>query len=390
MRHSQMAKYGRSKEKRSDAKLIVLALVINAEGFIKFSSLFEGNMSDAKSLEQIIDKIRANVCVKATKPLVVIDAGIATEANLERIIEKGYDYLCVSRSNRIKYEVEADTPVIQVLDNKKQTIGLSRIKVGSSTDYYLRVHSQSKELKERSMNDQFAARFETELTKIADSLTKKGGVKSLDKVNQRIGRAQQKYPSVQHHYTVELTSDKNPDNPKALSLTWSKKDNIELNPRNGIYFLRTSLEITNEELLWISYNTIREVESSFRTLKTDLDLRPIYHKKDDSSMAHLHLGLLAYWVVNTIRHQLKQKGIKHQWKEVVRIMNTQKAVTTTAQNDQDHIIVIRQCSEPTLKVKKLYDALKYKYTPFTKRKSVVHKSEFRETQLTVQQKIFPD
>ncbi|MBK7097946.1 MAG: hypothetical protein IPH58_05800 [Sphingobacteriales bacterium] len=57
------------------------------------------------------------------------------------------------------------------------------------------------------------------------------------------------------------------------------------------------------------YNTIREIESTFRVLKTDLDLRPIYHKRDESSMAHLHLGLLVYWIANTIRHQLKQSGI---------------------------------------------------------------------------------
>ena len=96
-------------------------------------------------------------------------------------------------------------------------------------------------------------------------------------------------------------------------------------------------------------------------------------------MAHLHLGLLAYWLVNTIRYQLKNKEINHGWKEIVRIMNTQKVVTTTAQNIHDNVIVIRRCSEPNEKVKQLYDALKFKYAPFTKKKSVVHKLEFKKT-----------
>lgn len=99
-------------------------------------------------------------------------------------------------------------------------------------------------------------------------------------------------------------------------------------------------------------------------------------------MAHLHLGLLAYWLVNTIRHQLKNKGINHGWKEVVRIMKTQKAVTTTAQNIHDNIIVIRRCSEPNENVKQLYDALKFKYAPFKRGESVVHKLEFKKTQST--------
>ena len=99
-------------------------------------------------------------------------------------------------------------------------------------------------------------------------------------------------------------------------------------------------------------------------------------------MAHLHLGLLAYWVVNTIRYQLKQKGINNQWLDIVRIMNTQKIVTTTMENNYGQQIIIRQCSEPTEEVKEIYSALKYKSQPFTRKKSVVPLQEFEnfETQ----------
>ena len=131
---------------------------------------------------------------------------------------------------------------------------------------------------------------------------------------------------------------------------------------------------------WTIYNVIREIEATFRTLKTDLDLRPIFHKKDESSMAHLHLGLLAYWVVNTIRYQLKQKGIKNEWRDIVRIMNTQKIVTTTMNNEYDQQIVIRQCSEPTEEVTKIYTALQYRSKPFTRKKSVVPLPEFKKNQ----------
>ena len=115
-----------------------------------------------------------------------------------------------------------------------------------------------------------------------------------------------------------------------------------MNARSGVYFLRTSLEGHSEEMLWQFYNTIREIEATFRVLKTDLDLRPICHKKDESTMAHLHLGILVYWVVNTVRYQLKQNGITSGWKEIVRIMNTQKAVTTLAQNHVEDVIKIRR------------------------------------------------
>ena len=377
-RNSKLAKYGRSKEKRSDAKLVVLALVVNTEGFIKYSSILEGNIADPKTLSAMISHLRLQTSTTAQKALIVIDAGIATDENIAMIKEHGYDYLCVTRSNKKKYTVEANAPTITVRDNKKQRIDLCSVKVGNDTDYYLKIASESKEKKERSMNTQFAERFENELKKISESLSKKSGVKQYDKVNQRIGRAKQKYPSIQKYYNIELECE---DKKIVKSLSWSVKKGEDINSRSGIYFLRTSLSNTSEATVWRCYNTIREIEATFRVMKTDLDLRPIYHKNDESTMAHLHLGILAYSVVNTIRYQLKQKDIHSDWREIVRIANTQKAVTTTAQNDNENVIVIRTCSEPIQKLQQLFDVLKFKPYPFTRKKSVVHKSEFENDQL---------
>lgn len=396
---SKIAKYGRSKEKRNDAKLVVLALVVNPEGFIKYSSVLEGNIADSKTLEGMINKLRIKTSESAKKALVVIDAGIATEENLEMIKSKGYDYLCVSRSSLKNYEAEAGATTLSVTDNRKQKIDLCRVKSGRNTDYYLKVESQAKQAKESSMNEQFRSRFEAGLQAIANSLTRKGGVKQEDKVYERIGRLKQKYPSIHRYFDIETAvkeavankikkKESHVVHQKKMIVTaikWSVKEGVEINSRSGVYFLRTSVESNKEETVWQFYNTIREIESTFRILKTDLDLRPIYHKKDVSTMAHLHLGLLAYWVVNTIRHQLKRKDIHSSWREIVRTMNTQKAVTTLAQNTDDQVIMIRRCSEPSPQVRKLYDALKYKYAPFVKKKSVVHKSELHHCQFIEQQ-----
>ena len=150
---SSLAKFGRSKEKRDDAKLVVLALVVNRYGFIKYSSVLEGNMSDARSLEGMIDKLRIKTSASASKALVVIDAGIATDDNLEMIKAKGYDYLCVSRSNLMRYTIDAGATMVSVMDNKKQKIDLCPVKSDRNTDFYLKVESHAKEIKERSMND---------------------------------------------------------------------------------------------------------------------------------------------------------------------------------------------------------------------------------------------
>ena len=395
---SKLAKYGRSKEKRGDAKLVVLGLVVNREGFIKYSSILEGNMADSKTLEGMIGNLRSKTSLTAKKAIVVIDAGIATEENLAMIKDNGYDYICVSRSSLKNYKIDVGAQIVTVTDNQKQKIDLCRVKSDRNTDYYLKVESHTKELKERSMNEQFRTRFEAGLQKIADSLTKKGGVKLVDKVHQRIGRIKQKYPSIQRYFdiTVEVQDDTKPKGKKTgavaikekkvvSSIKWAVKEDVDINARSGIYFLRTSLEAKTEDFLWQCYNTIREIEATFRILKNDLDLRPIYHQKDENTMAHLHLGLLAYWLVNTVRHQLKKENINSEWKEIVRTMNTQKAVTTLAQNEHDQVINIRKCSEPNQNVITLYDALKYKHAPFIRKKSVVHKPEPLESQHAVKQ-----
>lgn len=376
MEGSEKAIFGRSKEKRNDAKLIVLALVVNVEGFIKYSNIFEGNMSDTKSLPKIIDEVSNRSAHLPQKPTVVIDAGIASEENLALLAEKGYRYMCVSRSGMTKYTVDTSSIPVRIQDKQEQPITLQKVTVKNSTDTFLCVHSQAKQAKEQSMNQQFKKRFEIALNAIKQSIHKKNGVKQIEKVWVRIGRAKQKYASIAKNYSIEVKANKEGI---ATELTFT----ITAAPHSeGKYLLRTNIETIDEKLQWLVYNTIREVESTFRTLKTDLDLRPIYHKTDAASMAHLHLGLLAYWVVHTIRYQLKQKGIKHDWKEIQRLMLTQKLVTTDMKGPEQ-ITRIVQCSEPNIEVQAIYTALNYQTRPFTRKKSVVLTMEIQKKETQV-------
>ncbi len=371
---SNIAKFGRSKEKRIDCKLVVLAMVVNVEGFIKYSNIFEGNMSDCESLPKIIDNLRTQTSDEK-KAVVVIDAGIATEENLALIKAKGYDYVCVSRSKIKDYSIDNKDNAKHLLTKDGQFISLQKVQKESDTDYILKVKSTGKALKERSMKSRFDERFMDEIKKINTSLTKKHGVKKIDKVNQRIGRAVEKYPSAAKFYNINIIAE----NDKVSEIVYEKKKTSAFDDQElGCYFIKTNLQTEDESSLWTIYNSIREIESTFRCLKTDLDLRPIYHKNDDATMAHLHLGIIAYWLVNTIRHQLKEQKINHNWQEIIRRTNTQKILTTSGQNKDNEIIYVRRCTEPNEKVKQIYSALKFKNYPFVKRKSVVHKSELKK------------
>jgi hypothetical protein len=281
MVESRIAKYGRSKGKRNDAKLIVLALVVNPESFIKYSSILEGNVGDSSTLSGMIDELRLKTSGGGHNAIVVM----------------------------------------VVTDRLKRKISLQKVTCDRDEDYYLKVESETKKRKESSMNDRFREGFETGLQKIAVSLARKGGVKQEDKVYERIGRLKQKYPSIYRHFEIQCE----------VAVETGKKK----------------------------------------------------YKKDESSMAHLHLGLLAYRVVNTVRYQLKKTepdkdSIRLQWKEIVRIMNTKKAVTSLAQNKSDEIIEIRRCTYPSEKNQLICDKLGYRYAPYKKKKSVVHKTIFEK------------
>lgn len=369
MKNSKKAKFGKSKEKRSDAKLIVLAVVVNVEGFLKYSDIFEGNTSDPITLKMIIPKLNNQIGYMHNKPVVVMDAGIATEGNIQYLKGQGYPYLCVARSTLKDYKADPKDIPIKITDKKNQAIELQKVEKENDPDNYLWVKSQAKALKENSMHNQFAERFEQGIRAIANGILKKGGTKKLEKVWERIGKLKQKYPSVHNYYKIEII-----DNGKgtATSLSYEKKEDILFDDKAGVYFLRTSLDWTDEKTIWTIYNAIREIEYTFRVLKTDLDLRPIFHKTDEASMAHLHLGLLAYWLVSTIRYQLKQKSYCHDWKEIVRVMNTQKLVTTSVEKENGDKIVIRQCSEPNAKAKDIYEMLGYKSIILKRKKSVWH------------------
>jgi len=378
-RNSQLAKYGRSKEKRNDAKLVVLAMVINIEGFIKYSAIHEGNYSDTSDISTLLTKL--SVSTSAAKPIVVMDAGIATEKNLETLTQNGYKYVVVSRAKIKDYKPVQQGKETYLLTKSKKIIRLQAVKTEKYTDSFLKVQSEDKGLKEQGIKNRLEQGYEKQLYLIKQSLAKPRGVKKLDKVQQRLGRAKQKYPSVHQLYNIYLDIESSKQIVKDLHWQRDIEKSEEVKSRLGVYFLRTNLEETDEALEWMIYNTIREIESTFRILKTDLDLRPVYHKNDTSTMAHLHLGMLAYWLVNTIRYQLKKVGINDDWKEIRRKASTQKCVCTTAQNSFDKIIQIKRCTEPSEDLTKIHNALKeQKSKPFKQIKFVVHKPPIKKTE----------
>src|SRR5699024_675635 len=192
--------------------------------------------ADSKTLAKMIDKLKVHTCRQ--EAVIVLDAGIATEENLKLITEKGYHYLCVSRSKLKDYSADPRRLTVLLETKSKQNVRLKTVSTNKHTDYFLEVKSGFKAIKEGAMLTQFERRFEEYLEKIAASLHKPRGVKKADKVWQRIGRAKEKYPSVHHYYRIKVTTD--PKTKKATSLYWEKDYTLrqKKQTQQGVYFLR--------------------------------------------------------------------------------------------------------------------------------------------------------
>ena len=365
---SKIANHGRSKEKRNDCPLVVFSGVINSQGFIRHSRIYEGNKSDITTLSDMIKDLEEHT-PSGTEHTVVIDAGIATDNNLEELDKKGYRYVCVSKKRIKDYPVNTSEPKkIKLTDRGKNEVELSIFKPDGYNDTWMYVESEAKREKENSMNLKLRQAFEEDLNSIKASFSRKGGTKLINKVWERIGRAKQKHNRVSARYKLKISEKEG----KAINLTWTITENkIKDDKSKGVYFIRTNYDKTEEGVLWDIYNTIREVEATFRSLKSDLNLRPVHHQNDERIEAHLYLTMLAYQLVNTVRYMLKQKGINHDWKNIVRIMSTQKIQTIKLPTDKK-LMHIRKPSQPITEVRQIYDATNCKHTQPTVKKYVVY------------------
>jgi hypothetical protein len=202
---SEKDRLGRSKEKRSDAKLISLALLTDEKGFCCKSKFYAGNVSEESTLCEILSEFEAASKQEKglfdTRAVVVMDGGIATEANLQMLREKGYDYVCISRRGLKEY-IPSDASAVKIHDRRGNPIEIRMLKNSGTehTDLYMYVKSAQKQAKQESISRKLTERFEQYLETIKASLSKKHGVKREDMVYRRIGRATEKYPSVSKLY----------------------------------------------------------------------------------------------------------------------------------------------------------------------------------------------
>ncbi|MES0447369.1 MAG: IS1634 family transposase [Desulfobacterales bacterium] len=361
-KYNPKARYGgKSKEKRSDCPLVTLGLVLDVQGFPKKSRIYEGNVSEPKTLEAMIDGLSIEDRGEGSlfKPTIILDAGIATEDNIEWLKGEEYRYIVVSRKK--KTAIPPDVSMVAVKqDDRDQTVlveaGLSKNKDADELKLYC--HSVDKEKKEEGIKNKFQERFEFELMKARNALDLKNGTKRYDKVLERIGRLKERYRSVARGYKIAVEKDRETD--KAKDIKWSRK---ETEKTSGVYCLRTNREDLDVQQIWDIYTMLTDIEDAFRCMKSELGLRPIHHQKEVRCDGHIFITVIAYHLMHTIRHKLRHRSVRFCWTTIRRQLSTQVRTTTTMKREDNKVIRIRKSSkaEPVHEV--IYDALNLSHRP---------------------------
>ena len=356
------AKRGRSKEKRSDCPLVTLGLVLDVSGFPKRSRVFAGNVTEAKTLEEMLKALGA-----MPGATVVMDAGVASETNLVWLKLHGYEYVVVSRKPHRQFD---PTHATEVQTAGEDTIQVQRVLDETTREILLYCYSPARAEKDRAIDTNKAQRFEAELQKLVAGLTKPRGTKDPAKIQQRIGRGKQKYARAAQHYAIDIALDSS--GKRVTGINWTKKlksGTAATHP--GVYCIRTTLSAPTDAELWRIYSMLTNLEAVFRSLKTDLGLRPVHHQIERRVDAHLFISVLAYYFVHTIRLQLKAQGLNDSWQTLRKTLSNQMRITATLQRRDGRIVHVRKATRPEPAQQTIHSVLKLSANPGGTQQTVV-------------------
>ena len=138
----------------------------------------------------------------------------------------------------------------------------------------------------------------------------------------------------------------------------------------GVYCLWTNKLHRDAATLWQTYTQLTDLEAVFRSLKSELGLRPVYHHKEDRADGHLLITVLAYQAVQVLRRKLKLQGINAGWTALREIFSGQQRVTATFAQEDGRTLHVRKTTLAESKLQSLYKALSLSATPVGTRKYV--------------------
>jgi transposase len=295
-----MMRRGYSRDHRPDCEQMVIALIVNSEGFPFSYETFDGNRADVSTMETILRMVERKY--GKARRIWVMDRGIVSEQNLAAIRRRGGQYLVgTPRSQMKQFEAELlKDDWVRV----RPEVEVKKVTIPQGEETFILCRTSGRKEKEKAIRNRFSHRMEDALKRLAKTI-EAGRLKDRNKMERRLGRIQAGHPQVNDLYEVALR-----DTHEGVRLHWAIKADRQVwrGLREGAYMLRTNLQAGTAEELWARYMQLTEAEASFRALKSELSIRPLFHQLEWRVKAHVMVAFPGYALWVTLKHLLKRRA----------------------------------------------------------------------------------
>lgn len=418
------AKYNKNqKEKRSDCPQVVIALLLDHEGFLRKHFVFDGKLTDVNSLDKILGSLEKEFS-KSTLPTIIMDRGIASEDNIKLVKSKKLKYIITSRrEEEIKIANKFSNTNFRVIkEDKNNKVEVSIYE--EDDEIKLLCKSSGREKKETAMRNNREVRFEDDINKLNKTVMKGNRVSPTD-IERSIGRLKEKHSSVAKYYRIEFKPynfsfhipketpvskrllnalisrkakadnyewshkkiereleklrKKYPDdynnvtiNLSLPSLKWGIEDEKrnKLENTDGNYIIQTDRKDLQDEEIWKTYIMLTRIEKAFRNFKSDLGLRPNYHHIEQRVDAHIFITILAYHLLHATEYILRNKGCSLSWRTIKRITSSHCYSTITLPTTDGAVIHLRKPGKPEMGHINIYEKLEVNWKELETKKII--------------------
>jgi len=354
------AKRGYSRDQRPDCKQVLVGLVLDRDGFPKAHEIFEGNRQDRTTVDEMLQILEKRTG-KRPGATVVVDRGMAYEENLEQIRAHGLHYLVAGRQSERNewlddFEEEADwEEVIRMPSPRNPLQNKSRVEIKrrqKGSEVYILCLSEGREEKDRAIRGRQEERLIKDLERLKRRI-ETGHLKKAEKIYQAMGRLQERYPRVARYYGIQYQA-------QLRSLSWQEdlEKKAIAEKLDGSYVLRTDRQDLTADEIWRTYMLLTRVEAAFRSMKSPLMERPIFHHLKRRTQTHIFLCILAYHLLAAIEKRFLDQGIHTSWWSIRQQLSTHQVATIVLPTSNGMVLRIRKGGAPEPDQRKIYETLK--------------------------------
>jgi len=290
---------GYSRDHRPDCKQVVIALIVNAEGFPLSYETFNGNRADVTTVEAVMRMVERKY--GRARRVWVFDRGVVSEENLAALRRRNGQYLVGTPRSKLK-QFEGEL-LSGGWERVREDVEVKRVPVPGGEETYVLCRTTARREKEKAIRSRFSTQIEKALEGLAQRVAT-GKLKDRGKIERRLGRIEARYPSVADLYQARVV-----ETPAGLRVEWQMLADRRVwqERREGAYLLRTNLAAESAAELWTKYIQLTEVEAAFRVLKSELSIRPLFHQLEHRVKAHILVAFLGYALWVTLKHLLRRK-----------------------------------------------------------------------------------